>query len=611
MLQKKIDKFNLQTFKYSVIILLFASRLTAFSQVIEVGSVRVSARADSTSLKGIDSLVLDQPDKSKVRLSPSEAIKFLQARQRAGNWKDPQDSLRNYIEQLLYYSTHSTVGRISNYFSGYKYDSLRVDADSFLKWDTIRFSIPGSEKLYDLTDAMLAKALAVHDTIPVTERDRVAEALSKKGRTIFPYHDTLLLILVDTLKEVSPERMSFPFTGYSNPLIGDSIEAAVEELLRFLYDRDSIVLNFEGATGSETSIWLNSAAETFSRFWLYNEYDDSVTVWIGNQGRNTLGLFLENNIQFRRPAKTTTIADAEMNIETIDSKALQKIQKAYVKPIYWKAHSEINFLLNQSLFSNWAKGGENSVAAILDVVGTANYNNTVKKLSWSNMGRLKHGFVQTEGTRLRRNADLIELNSKLNTKAFGKVDFSAETQFKTQLAKGYDYKVSDEIPVSKFFNPAIVSLGVGLDYKPDKETSFNMAPIAYKGTFVPDTADINQVKYGIDKDKRARHEPGGSILINHKFSPTKTITIANRLRLFSNYIDNPLNIDIDWELIATWRLNWFTEVRLNTNFIYDDDVKTVVYDKNDEPVLGPDGKPVKTARSQFKEVLGFSFVFRF
>ena len=611
MIQKIIRFFVLQAFKPAALIILFASQLTVSAQVIEAGSVKLTSRADSTNLKGLDSLLQNQDGQGKVSLTTSEAIEFLQARQRASNWKDPQDSLRSYISQLLYYTTHRSVGVISNYFTEYKYDSLKVSEESFLKWDTIRFSIPEVEEIKWLTDAMLAKALAVHDTISFTERARVAETLAKQGRTIFPDNDTLILVLVDTLREVSPESISFPFTGYSNPLIGDSIEAAVDELLRYLYDRDSIVLKLKGAAGQGTSIWLNSGSETFNRFWLYNEYDDSVTVWIGNDGRNSLGLFLENNIQFRRPTKTESIANAEMNIEKIDSKTLRKVQEVYVKPIYWRTHSEANFLLNQSFFSNWAKGGENSVAAVLDLIVNANYNNTVKKLVWTNMGRLKHGFVQTEGTSLRRNADLIELNSKLNTKAYGKVDFSTEAQFKTQLAKGYDYKISDEIPVAKFFNPATISLGIGLDYKPNKETSFNMAPIAYKGTFVPDTANINQMKYGIDKDKQSRHEPGGSILINHKFSPTKTITIANRLRLFSNYIDSPLNIDIDWELIASWRLNWFTEVRLNTNFIYDDDIKTVVLDKDDKPILGTDGKPLKTARSQFKEVLGFSFVFRF
>jgi hypothetical protein len=55
-------------------------------------------------------------------------------------------------------------------------------------------------------------------------------------------------------------------------------------------------------------------------------------------------------------------------------------------------------------------------------------------------------------------------------------------------------------------------------------------------------------------------------------------------------------------MIATARLNWFTDVRFNTHLIFDDDTKT---DKLVEGVLK------KTARIQFKEMLGFSLYFRF
>jgi hypothetical protein len=64
-------------------------------------------------------------------------------------------------------------------------------------------------------------------------------------------------------------------------------------------------------------------------------------------------------------------------------------------------------------------------------------------------------------------------------------------------------------------------------------------------------------------------------------------------------------------MIVIAKLNWFTDVRFNTHLIFDDDTRTLVFDKNKKPVLGPDGKQKKTARVQFKELLGFTFVFRF
>jgi hypothetical protein len=64
-------------------------------------------------------------------------------------------------------------------------------------------------------------------------------------------------------------------------------------------------------------------------------------------------------------------------------------------------------------------------------------------------------------------------------------------------------------------------------------------------------------------------------------------------------------------MILAANLNWFTDVRFNTHLIFDDDTRTPVIDKNKKPVLRADGTGKKTARIQFKEILGFSFLFRF
>jgi hypothetical protein len=100
-------------------------------------------------------------------------------------------------------------------------------------------------------------------------------------------------------------------------------------------------------------------------------------------------------------------------------------------------------------------------------------------------------------------------------------------------------------------------------------------------------------------------------LISNEFKPIKTVTVTNRLQLFTNYINNPQNIDVDWEMIVQANLNWFTDVRLNTHLIFDDDTRTPLFDREHNPVTGPDGLQKKTARVQFKELLGFSFIFRF
>jgi hypothetical protein len=392
------------------------------------------------------------------------------------------------------------------------------------------------------------------------------------------------------------------------------MEVALKSLSDYLIARDSSEINFNSVSGAVIPVWRNSKSGVMARYWLRNEFSDSVTVWIGSTGRDSIGLFLEEGIMFRRPSKQTNISDAQLNLKKINSAKLQAVNKMYIKPDYWKFRTEAAFVLNQAFLSNWVKGGESSVSTTLDITGYADYNNKNLLLSSNNFGRIKYGLVYTDKQGVRKNLDLIETNSKLNHKAFGKFDFSGTVLFKTQMTVGRTYfKYNDKdtsIVASKFMNPATLTIGLGLDYKPNKTTSINFAPLTYKGTFVPDTANIDQTKYGIPKDKKSLNEPGVSLQVTNEFKPYKTITIINRLQLFTSYIHNPQNIDIDWEMIASAKLNWFTEVRLNTHLIYDDDTKTAKLDDNGNPVM-ENGKPVKSAKAQFKELIGFSIVFKF
>ena len=65
-------------------------------------------------------------------------------------------------------------------------------------------------------------------------------------------------------------------------------------------------------------------------------------------------------------------------------------------------------------------------------------------LSSNHFARIKYGLIKTGDDKIRKNIDLLETNSKLNHKAFGKFDFSGIMLFKTQVSKGYNYP--NEVP---------------------------------------------------------------------------------------------------------------------------------------------------------------------
>lgn len=585
--------------------------MSGYSQqrVIDAGSD--IAIIDSLVRKGV---IFDEGKPApQIEMTREQAMEFLMKKYQPKQWNNLIHPFRTAIGRLIDEVSLPVFDSTKQYLIRFPYDSISIPWYRFYVWEPVMVKAPEQSSV--LTDTLQVPEpvdiSAVQDSagiriFPVL-RQEPADVLSERLR------DTTFLIMVDTLRQVSSTHPRFPFRYYNHPYQADSIRVAVRQLIDYLEARDSSIIYFTGIRNDAVPVWINSRSGDAVRFWLKNELHDSVTVWIGNPARNTIGLYLEQGVNFRRPVMHGNYAGPSVVFQSPDRTRLMDVTKIAIKQEFWKLRTESAFTLNQASVTNWVKGGESNISFSSDITWYADYNNKPLKLSSNNFARLKYGLMVTgfgENRDVRKNLDLLETNSKLNHKAFGKFDFSGIMLFKTQLAAGYNYP-NDSVPVSKFLNPAILTIGLGLDYKPDKNTSINFSPFSYKGTFVPDTAGIDQTKYGIPADRRSKNEPGASFLISNKFNPRKNISVTNRLQLFTNYINNPQNIDVDWEVIISANLNWFTDVRLNTHLIFDDDTKTVVRDKEKNPVLLPDGTQKKTARVQFKELLGFSFVFRF
>jgi hypothetical protein len=502
----------------------------------------------------------DSLTQNAIILSREQSIRLLKKQFRLQPGKSNTDPFRQSIGRLVYAAANPPFDSTEYYLRHFDYDSLKISGEESGTGTSVPVKIPA---------------------------DSISGA------------DTLL-------RSVKPDSVSLR----KYQINGDSVKAAVGVLLDYLEARDSSMISFSGTGNKNYQFWLNSKSASMLRFWLKNDLNDSVTVWIGNADRDKIGLYLEHGVSFNRPSKQANVSEARINIEPQDNSKLIGIQKILTKSQFWKYHTEASFALNQGLVSNWVKGGENSISTALDVTWFADYSNPPMLLSSNHFARIKYGLIASGTDGIRKNIDLLETNSKINHKAFGKFDFSGIMLFKTQISKGFNYP-NDSIPVSKFLNPVIITIGFGLDFKPDKFTSINFSPFSYKLTYVPDTGTIDQTRYGIAANRKALHEPGASFMISNEFRPVKNMVVTNRLQLFTNYIHNPLNIDVDWEMILQANLNWFTDVRLNTHLIFDDDTKTPLFDRNKNPVPGNDGLPKKTARIQFKELLGLSFIFRF
>src|SRR5579862_8284969 len=85
------------------------------------------------------------------------------------------------------------------------------------------------------------------------------------------------------------------------------------------------------------------------------------------------------------------------------------------KDSIWKIHGNKTFLINKSSFSNWAAGGENSLAT--NILLDYDFNYKKNKWSWDNKAILGYGLSKKNGTDWRKNDDRIILNSLLGYQA--------------------------------------------------------------------------------------------------------------------------------------------------------------------------------------------------
>lgn len=276
-------------------------------------------------------------------------------------------------------------------------------------------------------------------------------------------------------------------------------------------------------------------------------------------------------------------------------------------PSNWQKGLLTQVGFSQLSLTNWAAGGTGSLSLNTYLDGWANYKKD--KIIWNSEIQLGYGFIQQfDGTKIKKSDDRIILDSKFGFKATEKLYFSAIFNFRSQFANGYDDKDTDKL-VSSFFAPAYLTLGLGLDYQPWKVLSLNFAPITGKLIMVSNP-DLRE-SYGNKADQFCRFDIGAQIKADFKYEISNFI-VGSNLTLFSDYIDSPLDIRVNWDVNIDAKISKLFAVTLRTSLIYDKDIKCKKqYDASGEPVKDPEGKYVLGPGVQFKEIfsVGFSYTF--
>ncbi len=380
--------------------------------------------------------------------------------------------------------------------------------------------------------------------------------------------------------------------------VNDSIRMA----LRFLTDRaasDSSLVIVTNAKGAKSKIWTANHAMSPTRIFLKNEQNDSLSVILYNNGKGGLRLVIDDGVKFLRFTESQK-KEITFSYKKPDG-SLHKFNLRTIDPLPWKLLGTGTIGFTQTALSNWAKGGESSLSML--VIGKYIANYSKKHVSWENSVEFRLGTFTSKSRGIEKNDDKLEVQSRLGYSAIKKWYYSFESDFRTQMALGYAYP--DKVhPISAFMAPAYLTFSLGMDFKPNKNFSLLLSPFTSKTTVVKDTALIKAANYGLEPGKTRLWEPGMFVKMNWHYKIKDDMFYDTRAEIFNNYNFPFQKFNVDWEQTLVLQLSRHINTRINTQVIYDYNVKFPITDENGVVIE-------QKAKWQFKELFTLGLNYRF
>jgi len=241
----------------------------------------------------------------------------------------------------------------------------------------------------------------------------------------------------------------------------------------------------------------------------------------------------------------------------------------------WHKSGNISFLFNQSAFSNWVTGGENTIAGNLAVNYDFNYSKG--DITWDNKILASYGLTKSKNSEFEKKTDdRFEFNSVIGKKAKGYWYYSAFLNFKTQFTKGYIYGKDPNgkeirTEYTNFISPAELAFGPGMLWKKSDDLKFNLAPLTSKIIFVDKSFTLpNDAYFGVEEGKSTKYELGFYASGYAKLTVMENVTMENILSLYSNYLEDPQNVDVDYTMNLIMKINSYLSANFTFQTIYDD-----------------------------------------
>ena len=253
-------------------------------------------------------------------------------------------------------------------------------------------------------------------------------------------------------------------------------------------------------------------------------------------------------------------------------------QEIVEKDSLWTTRGNVGVLFNQTGFSNWVGGGTNNFSGTIKF----DYEWELKDRGWDWLTNVESAFGLAKYKNApfaRKIDDRILLQSIVGKEFTKNLSFSAFFNFTSQIGNGYKYKKDSENNeirdlTTKIFSPAYFQIGSGFLWKKDEKIWVNYSPIASRLILVSKkfTSSLSdeETYFGVSQNKSSRYELGANLTFHSEGNLLENVNYKQDLKLFSNYLEDASNIDLDYLAQIDIDVNSLLSTQLIFQLIYDD-----------------------------------------
>jgi hypothetical protein len=241
------------------------------------------------------------------------------------------------------------------------------------------------------------------------------------------------------------------------------------------------------------------------------------------------------------------------------------------KPKIHTVHGKNSLTFSQVSYNKWEAGGISNIT--LRGMSNLEYNYKKKSFHYQSIFDGAYAMTAEESNTPMKKEDRFVFTNTVGLRITKKSPFYwiALADLKSQFAPSYQVptdKNSDII--SRLFSPAYLTLSLGASYKYKDMLSVTFAPVSGRCIFVLDTAIANKGLYEVKKGYTTESHMGCYASVVFSKTLWKNFSYNSKLELFSNYKDNPQNIDMDWENKFYMKLTAFFAIELYIRLVYKD-----------------------------------------